>query len=79
MEPFGIKYLRLNIRYIYLYHPIKIFNDKFDDVIPVNYIITYDQDVGGHGYLKDPPTPLIAKKHLLVHSRVERTAFSDQN
>ena len=24
---------------------------------------------------KDPPTPLLKKKHLLVQSRVERTAF----
>ena len=28
--------------------------------------------------LKDPP-PWMAKKHLLVQSHVERTAFSDQN
>ena len=29
-------------------------------------------------YFKDPP-PWIAKKHLLVQSRVKCTAFSDQN
>ena len=29
--------------------------------------------------LKDPFPPWIAKKHLLVQSRVERTAFSDQH
>ena len=62
MELFGIKYVRLNLRYLYLYHPIKNLNDKFDDVIPVNDISTYDQDVGGHGYLKDPPLPLYCEK-----------------
>ena len=79
MELFGIKYVRLNLRYLYLYDPIKFFNDKFDDVIPVNDISTYDQDVGGNWHLKDPPPPSFAKKHLLVQSRVERTAISDQN
>ena len=31
------------------------------------------------GVVNDPPPPWIAKKHLLVQSRVKRTAFSDQN
>ena len=61
MGLFVIKYVPINLRYLYLYHPIKNINDKFDDVIPVTDISTYDQDVGGHRYLKDPPPPRFQK------------------
>ena len=39
----------------------KNFNDNFDDVIPVNDISTYNQDVVGHVYLKESPPPQLQK------------------
>ena len=60
-QKIGIKYVRLNLRYLYLYHPIKNINDKFGDVIPVNDISTYNQDVVGHVYLKESPPPQVQK------------------
>ena len=31
------------------------------------------------GVIKDPPPPVLSKKHILVQSRIKHTAFSDQN
>ena len=42
MEPFGLKYLRINLQYLCLYHPINNINVKIDDVIHGNDIITYN-------------------------------------
>ena len=52
MELFVIKYVRLNLRYLYLYHSIKNLNVKIDDVIHGNDISTYDQAHGSNGELK---------------------------
>ena len=48
----GIKYVRLNLHYLYLYHSIKNLNDKIDDVIHGNDISAYNQAHGGNGELK---------------------------
>ena len=52
MEPLVIKYVPLNLRYLYLYHPIKNITIKIDDVIHGNEIGMYDQSHGGNGELK---------------------------
>ena len=43
MELCGIKYVRLNLQYKYLYYPNKNLSVKIDDVIHGNAIGTYDQ------------------------------------
>ena len=51
MELFVIKYVRLNLRYLYLYHSIKNLNVKIDDVIHGNDISMHDQEHGRNGEL----------------------------
>ena len=59
MGIFGIKYVRLNLHYLYLYHSIKNLNDKIDDVIHGNDISAYNQAHGGNGELKKKTSMVI--------------------
>ena len=45
MEIFGLKYVRLNLRYLCLNHPINNINVKIDDAIHGNNISTNDMSV----------------------------------